>query len=102
MAQDGKLGRVEDTALIDDIQTVQMHYAQADVSFASLFNPRVAVPKGEVTVRQIAALYLYENELYAIEGDGRMVKDALENSARYYLSCAERSLLEESAHQFAQ
>ena len=87
-ALNGKLGRVEDSALVDDIQMVQLHYAQADVSFASLFNTRVTVPKGPVTVRQIAALYLYENELYAIEGDGRMVKEALENAARYFLSCA--------------
>jgi 2',3'-cyclic-nucleotide 2'-phosphodiesterase/3'-nucleotidase len=67
---------------------VQLHYAQADVSFASMFNPRTTVPKGPVTVRQIASLYLYENELYAIEGDGKMVKDALENAARYFVSCA--------------
>ena len=88
VALSGRLGRVQDTALVDDIQIVQLHYAQADVSFASLFNPKAAVPKGQVTVRQIASLYLYENELYAVEGTGRMVKDALENAARYYLSCA--------------
>ncbi len=84
---DSTLGRVEDTALVDAVQAVQMHYARADVSFTALFNPRVHVPKGPVTVRQIAALYLYDNELYAVEGDGRMVKDALENAARFYLSC---------------
>jgi 2',3'-cyclic-nucleotide 2'-phosphodiesterase/3'-nucleotidase len=66
---------------------VQLHYAQADVSFTALFNPRISVPKGEVTVRQIAALYVYDNELYAIEGNGKMVKDALENAARYFVSC---------------
>jgi len=49
--------------------------------------PRVQAPPGPVTVRQIAALYLYDNELYAIQGDGRMVKDALENAARYFLTC---------------
>jgi 2',3'-cyclic-nucleotide 2'-phosphodiesterase/3'-nucleotidase len=86
-ALDAKLGRVEDSALIDAIQTVQRFYAKADVSFGSLFNTRVTVPKGPVTVRQIAALYLYDNELCAIEGDGKMVKDALENAARYFLSC---------------
>src|SRR5205814_3124507 len=83
-ALDAKLGRVEDSALIDAIQTVQHFYSKADVSFASLFNTRVTVPKGPVTVRQIAALYLYDNELYAIEGTGKMVKDALENAARYF------------------
>src|SRR5262249_12143606 len=90
---DGKLGRVEDSALVDAIQTVQLHYAKADVSFASLFNTRVNVPQGPVTVRQIASLYIYENELYAVEGTGKMVKDALENSARYFLSCSGETCL---------
>ncbi len=90
---DGKLGRVEDSALVDAIQTVQLHYAKADVSFTSLFNTRVSVPKGPVTVRQIASLYIYENELYAVEGTGKMVKDALENSARYFLSCSGETCL---------
>jgi 2',3'-cyclic-nucleotide 2'-phosphodiesterase/3'-nucleotidase len=84
---DSALGRVEDTAVIDAIQQVELYYSKADVSFASLFNPSVRVPKGRVTVRQIAALYPYDNELYVIEGSGKMVKDALENAARYFLSC---------------
>jgi 2',3'-cyclic-nucleotide 2'-phosphodiesterase / 3'-nucleotidase len=86
-ALDGAFGRVEDTALVDAIHAVQLHFSHADVSFTALFNPRASVPKGEVTVRQIAALYLYDNDLYAIEGNGKMVKDALENAARYFLSC---------------
>ena len=79
---------MEDSALIDAIQQVQLYYAKADVSFASSFNARVSVPQGPVTIRQIAALYVYENQLYAIEGNGKMVRDALENSARYYNTCA--------------
>jgi 2',3'-cyclic-nucleotide 2'-phosphodiesterase/3'-nucleotidase len=39
-------------------------------------------------VRQIAALYLYDNELYAVNGTGQMVKDALENAARYFTGCS--------------
>jgi 2',3'-cyclic-nucleotide 2'-phosphodiesterase / 3'-nucleotidase len=80
-------GRIEDTALVDAIQQVQLYYTKADVSFTALFNLDVRVPKGPLTVRQIAALYLYDNELYAIEGTGKMVREALENAARYYLSC---------------
>src|SRR5580698_1669293 len=81
---DSKLARVEDSALIDAIQEVQIFYTKADVSFASSFNSRVSVPKGPVTIRQIAALYIYENQLFVLEGNGKMVRDALENSARYY------------------
>ena len=84
---DSALGRVEDTPVVDAVQEVELYYSKADVSFASLFNPSVRVPKGRVTVRQIAALYPYDNELYVIEGNGKMVKDALENAARYFLTC---------------
>jgi 2',3'-cyclic-nucleotide 2'-phosphodiesterase/3'-nucleotidase len=85
---DSRLARVEDSALIDAIQQVQLYYSKADVSFASSFNARVSVPQGPVTIRQIAALYIYENQLYVLQGNGKMVRDALENSARYYNTCA--------------
>jgi len=87
-ALDARLARVEDSALIDAVQKVQLYYSKADVSFASSFNARAAVKKGAVTVREIAGLYVYENQLYVIEGNGRMVRDALENAARYYQTCS--------------
>jgi len=83
----GTRGRIEDTPLIDAIQTVQLAYSKADVSLTGLFNPRVKVPRGAVTVRQLAALYIYDNQLYTIEGNGRMLRDALEVAARYFRSC---------------
>jgi len=91
VALNGRLGRVMDSPLVDAVHQVQMQYAHADVSFTALFNPRVEVPRGKVTVRQIAALYIYENELYALEGDGRMVKDALEVAARFFHRCPDAS-----------
>ena len=81
-------GRDEDTAIVDAIQRVQLYYAKADVSFTALFNPDVRISRGQVTVRQIAAMYPYDNELFAIEGTGKMVKDALENAARYFSDSA--------------
>ena len=77
-------GREEDTAVVDLVQRVQLFCAKADVSFTALYNPEVRIPQGQVTVRQIAALYPYDNELLAIQGTGKMVKDALENAARYF------------------
>ena len=47
------------------------------------------MPRGQVTARELAALYVYDNELYAVEGNGRMVREALENAARYFLTCPE-------------
>jgi 2',3'-cyclic-nucleotide 2'-phosphodiesterase/3'-nucleotidase len=83
----GQFARVQDTPLIDAIHEVQLHYAKADVSFASSFNPRVMFKKGPVSVREIAALYVYDNTLYGVEGNGKMVREALENAARFYLTC---------------
>jgi 2',3'-cyclic-nucleotide 2'-phosphodiesterase / 3'-nucleotidase len=77
-------GREEDTAVVDLVQRVQIFYSKADVSFTALFDPQVRIPRGQVTVRQIAALYPYDNQLLAIEGTGKMVKDALENAARFF------------------
>jgi 2',3'-cyclic-nucleotide 2'-phosphodiesterase/3'-nucleotidase len=81
-------GRYEDTALVDAIHEVQLHYTQADVSLSALFNPRLVVKAGPVTVREAAALYVYENTLYKIQGNGKMLREALENAARYFQTCA--------------
>ncbi len=80
-------GRVEDSALVDAIHEVQLHYTKADVSLSALFNPRLVIPPGPVTVREAAALYIYDNTLYKIEGNGAMLRSALENAARFFESC---------------
>ena len=85
----GERARLEDTAIVDAIHEVQLAAAKAEVSFTSLFQLGVRIRKGPVTVREMAALYIYDNELYAIEGNGKMVRTALENAARYFLPCPE-------------
>lgn len=77
-------GRFNDTAIIDLIQRVQMEAGRADVSMAAAFNLSARIPKGQVTVRDIAGLYEYENTLVTIELTGQQLKDALEHSARYF------------------
>ncbi len=74
-----------DTALLDLIHRVQLDVTGADVSLAANFNPSARIPAGEVTVRDIAALYIYENTLYVVELTGAQLKQALEHSARYFL-----------------
>lgn len=87
----GARGRFEDSALVDAIHEVQLHYAAADVSLSPLFRSQTLVRRGPVTVRELAALYVYDNELYAVEGNGRMLREALENAARYFRTCPEPS-----------
>jgi 2',3'-cyclic-nucleotide 2'-phosphodiesterase / 3'-nucleotidase len=89
VAMSAALARAEDTPVIDAIQAVQLEEAHAQVSFAAAFDIGVRLPKGAVTVRQIAALYPYDNTLYAIQTTGRVVREVLEYSAQYYNSCAQ-------------
>ncbi len=76
--------RLRDNALLDLIQRVQLDAGHADVSMAASFNPQAHVARGPVTVRDIAALYEYENTLVVIEVTGQQLKDALEHSAKYF------------------
>lgn len=76
--------RFRDTAIIDLIQRVQLEAGKANVSMAACFNPQARIPKGPVTVRDIAGLYEYENTLVTLELTGQQLKDALEHSARYF------------------
>lgn len=74
-----------DTAILDLVQRVQLDAGHADVSMVANFNPRARLPKGAVTVRDIAGLYIYENTLVVLEVTGQQLKDALEHSAEYFL-----------------
>ncbi|HEY0323816.1 MAG TPA: 5'-nucleotidase C-terminal domain-containing protein [Pyrinomonadaceae bacterium] len=77
--------RFQDSAILDLIQRVQLEAGKADVSMTALFNSQARIPKGPVTVRDIAGLYIYENTLVTIEVTGQQLKDALEHSAKYFL-----------------
>jgi 2',3'-cyclic-nucleotide 2'-phosphodiesterase/3'-nucleotidase len=77
--------RFRDTAILDLIQRAQMEVGKADVSMAAVFNPDARIPKGSVSVREMAGLYVYENTLVVLEVTGQQIRDALEHSARYFL-----------------
>jgi len=76
--------RFRDTGIIDLIHRVQLEAGKADVSMAACFNPQAHIPKGPVTVRDIAGLYEYENTLVTLELTGQQLRDALEHSAKYF------------------
>src|SRR5207244_12322389 len=75
--------RYRDSAIIDLIQRVQLEAGNADVSLAACFNPEARIPKGKVTVRDIAGLYEYENTLVTLELTGQELDEAMEHSAHY-------------------
>ncbi|HYJ85160.1 MAG TPA: 5'-nucleotidase C-terminal domain-containing protein [Pyrinomonadaceae bacterium] len=87
--------RFKDTAIMDLIQRVQLEAGKADVSMAASFNPQARIAKGQVTVRDIAGLYVYENTLVVLEVTGQQLKDALEHSAKYFKPYQSGKTLEE-------
>ena len=95
LAMSAATARFEDTAALDFINHVQGQAVKAALvgtpqeslpvlSIAAPFNPDAAIPAGNVTVRDVAGLYIYDNTLLGIVFTGAQVKDYLEYSARYF------------------
>jgi 2',3'-cyclic-nucleotide 2'-phosphodiesterase/3'-nucleotidase len=87
--------RYEDTPILDFIQQVQTETvdaalqgtARADLpvlSIAAPFSREAVFPQVDVTIRDIAGLYVYDNTLEAVELTGAQVRDYLEKSAGYF------------------
>lgn len=81
----GGRARLEDTALLDLINETQLEVTGADLSLTSLLPFRFdGWEAGPVTVRQVYALYPYENQLVVLEVDGARLRSVLEHAASYY------------------
>lgn len=87
--------RYEDTAILDFIQQVQTETVDAALegtdradlpvlSIAAPFSRTAVFPQGDVTIRDIAGLYIYDNTLEAVELTGAQLRAYLEKSARYF------------------
>ena len=94
-AMSAATSRYEGTAAMDFINHVQADAVkkalagspQADTPVLSVtapFNRAAAIPQGEVTVRDVAGLYVYDNTLLGISFTGAQVKEYLEFSAAYF------------------
>lgn len=84
IALSSREARLRDSAIIDLIHRVQLDAGRADISFAAAFTLDATLPAGDVTVRDLAGLYIYENTLVVIELTGAEVKAALEHAAGYF------------------
>ncbi|MCX2183115.1 5'-nucleotidase C-terminal domain-containing protein [Streptomyces sp. SKN60] len=86
----------KDEPIIDLINVVQAETVKAAlaggqyanlpvVSQASCFSRTARIPAGQVTIRDAAGLYVFENTLEARLMTGAQLKDYLEYSAQYYV-----------------
>lgn len=76
--------RVRDTPVIDFINEVQRRAAGADLSSTAAFQIDAALPQGDISVADVAALYPYDNTLKAIRISGAQLRAYLEKAAEYY------------------
>jgi len=94
-AMSAATSRFEDTAAMDFINVVQAQAVKkalagtADaftpvLSIAAPFNREAAIPAGDVTVRDVAGLYVFDNTLLGIRMTGAEVLAYLEWSAHYF------------------
>jgi len=95
VAMSATTARYEDTAALDFINYVQSDAvskalvatqwaALPIVSIAAPFNRDAAIPQGNVSVRDVAGLYIFDNTLQAVVMTGADIKQYLEFSAAYF------------------
>jgi len=85
----------EDTAALDFVNFIQADAVskalvgtpQASLpvlAIAAPFNRAAAIPAGDVSVRDVAGLYIFDNTLLAVTMTGAQITDYLEFSATYF------------------
>lgn len=77
-------GYLQDTALIDLINEVQLHYTGADVSSAALFSSKANMYEGDIKKSDTSLIYKFPNTLYLFEMNGKQLKQYMEWSASFF------------------
>jgi 2',3'-cyclic-nucleotide 2'-phosphodiesterase / 3'-nucleotidase len=90
--------RLKDTAILDFVNSVQAATVTGALSGADAalpvlsvnapFSRTAAIPAGEVSIRDVAGLYIFDNTLEARRLTGAQLKDYLEYSAKYFRQLA--------------
>lgn len=76
--------QLQDTAMMDLINTVQLYYTDADVSAAALFTMDANLREGDIRRCDSSLIYKFDNTLYKLQMTGAQLKTYMEWSANYY------------------
>ena len=76
--------KIQQTALLNLINDVQMYYTGAEISGAALFVDNANMFKGDIRKCDMALVYKYANTLYKLRMTGRQIKKWMEWSYRYF------------------
>lgn len=76
---------LQDTALIDLINNVMLHYSGADIAGTAPLDAKANAVPGDITIGNVVQIYKYDNNtLYNLEMTGEQVKKWMEWSYKYY------------------
>ncbi|MEG1968187.1 MAG: 5'-nucleotidase C-terminal domain-containing protein [Clostridia bacterium] len=78
--------QIQDTALVDLINEVQLFYTGADVSLAALFSSKSDLVKGDYKKKDAVNVYKYDNTLMAAKLTGAQLKAIMEKQAGAYFN----------------
>ncbi len=77
-------GKLQDTAVMDLINQIQLENSGADVSAAALFKDTSDLPEGAINYGNIFDIYKFDNTLYRVTVTGAELKAYMEWSANCY------------------
>ena len=77
--------RFEDSPIPELINKVQLYNTGADISISPVFSTRLTIPADTIRIKDVYAMYPYENTLKMIEMTGQNILDYLEYCAQYYV-----------------
>ncbi len=84
--------QIQETAMINLINQVQLYYGEADVSGAAVFSSSANMKEGSIKKCDTALIYKFDNTLYRLEVTGKQLKQYMEWSANYYNTYQEGDL----------
>jgi 2',3'-cyclic-nucleotide 2'-phosphodiesterase/3'-nucleotidase len=76
--------QLQETAMINLINKVQMYYTGAEISAAAVFNTNSNMKAGDIKKCDTALIYKYANTLYKLQMTGAQLKKYMEWSVSYY------------------
>lgn len=84
--------QLQETAMINLINEVQMFYTGAEIGAAALFDANSNIKEGKILKKDASLIYKYDNTLYKLEITGKQLKQYMEWSVSYYNTLKEGDL----------
>lgn len=81
----------EATPIMELINKVQTEAAGTQLSIAAPLSSAAYIPQGDISIKDVMSVYVYENFLFGVKMTGKQLKNWMEYSVRYYNQVASAS-----------